>query len=155
MVPVLSGSAVSAVLSVEELMPFCFLPSFHTTGFLCCISIRSSALMRMAQIGTLSVTGTPPSTKTTSKPSSADIRTFGARGSCLNRSSSGRSLPSSKTAFRFIPCSSCRYAELPRGFLNLPHKDQKEIATALKEELLIESVDFSKLFYVQTNCQYC
>ena len=50
-----------------------------------------------------------------------------------------------------IPYSSMPADMLVNCFLNLPHKDQKEIATALKEELLIESVDFSKLFYVQTN----
>ena len=50
-----------------------------------------------------------------------------------------------------IPYSSMPADLLVNCFLNLPHKDQKEITTALKEELRIESVDFSKLFYVQTN----
>ena len=40
---------------------------------------------------------------------------------------------------------------LINSFLNLPDKDQKEISTALQEELGIDTIDLSKLFYVQTN----
>ena len=50
-----------------------------------------------------------------------------------------------------IPYSSMPADMLVNCFLNLPDKDQKEIATALKEELKIDSIDFSKLFYVHTN----
>ena len=40
---------------------------------------------------------------------------------------------------------------LINSFLNLPDKDQKEISTSLQEELGIDTIDLSKLFYVQTN----
>ena len=50
-----------------------------------------------------------------------------------------------------VPYSSMPADMLVNCFLNLPDKDQKEITMALKEELRIDSIDLSKLFYVQTN----
>jgi len=50
-----------------------------------------------------------------------------------------------------VPYSSMPADVLVNCFLNLPDKDKKEITTALKEELNIDSIDLSKLFYVQTN----
>ena len=50
-----------------------------------------------------------------------------------------------------IPYSSMPADALINCFLSLPDKDQREIATALKNELGIDSIDLSKLFYVQTN----
>ena len=50
-----------------------------------------------------------------------------------------------------VPYSSMPADALINCFLSLPDKDQREIATALKDELGIESIDLSKLFYVQTN----
>ncbi len=50
-----------------------------------------------------------------------------------------------------VPYSSMPADALINCFLSLPDKDQREIATALKDELGIDSIDLSKLFYVQTN----
>ena len=50
-----------------------------------------------------------------------------------------------------IPYNSMPSDALVNCFLNLPDKDQKEITAALKDELGIDSIDLSKLFYVQTN----
>ena len=50
-----------------------------------------------------------------------------------------------------VPYSSMPADMLVNCFLNLPDKDQKEITMALKEELRIDSIDLSKLFYIQTN----
>ena len=50
-----------------------------------------------------------------------------------------------------VPYSSMPADALINCFLSLPDKDQREIASALKDELGIDSIDLSKLFYVQTN----
>lgn len=50
-----------------------------------------------------------------------------------------------------VPYSSMPADALNNCFLSLPDKDQREIVTALKDELGIDSIDLSKLFYVQTN----
>ena len=50
-----------------------------------------------------------------------DTRASGVSGFCPNRSALRRSHPLSAAAFRFIPCSSCRYGELRPGFFHLPH----------------------------------
>ena len=115
------ASAVYDVPSAEGHMPFCYPPWFRTTGYLCRISIQSSVLTKMARIGTLSVNRILPSTKIMSSPSSADIRVSGVNGFCPNQSALRRSPPLYAAAFRFIPCSSCRYGELRQSFFHLPH----------------------------------
>ena len=50
-----------------------------------------------------------------------------------------------------VPYSSMPGDRLINCFLDLPDKDRQEISTSLKEELGIERIDLSKLFYVQTN----
>lgn len=50
-----------------------------------------------------------------------------------------------------VPYSSMPADALINCFSSLPDKDQREIVTALKDELGIDSIDLSKMFYVQTN----
>ncbi len=50
-----------------------------------------------------------------------------------------------------VPYSSMPADALLNCFLSLPDNDQREIVTALKDELEIDSIDLSKLFYLQTN----
>ena len=50
-----------------------------------------------------------------------------------------------------LPYSSMPADALINCFSSLPDKDQREIVTALKDELGIDSIDLSKMFYVQTN----
>ena len=50
-----------------------------------------------------------------------------------------------------VPYNSMPVDLLFNCFLKLPDKDKKEITTSLKKELGINSIDLSKLFYIQTN----
>ena len=53
-----------------------------------------------------------------------------------------------------VPYSSMPADALINCFSSLPDKDQREIVTALKDELGIDSIDLSKMFYVQTNMDH-
>ncbi len=50
-----------------------------------------------------------------------------------------------------VPYNSMPADQLINCFVKLPEKDQREIEKALKKELSIDDIDFTKIFYIQTN----